>query len=370
MADPVFFHPAEAMTVASVAAFLKAEHDGAAGGRPVTGVATLAEAGPNDLTFLDNPRYAGQLAATRAAACLLTDRHRALAPPGTAAIVVAHPHAAFVSVSRRLFPQALRPQSLFGASGVSPGAIVHPLARLESGVTVDPGAVVGPGAEIGAGTIVAAGAAVGPGVRIGRDCAIGPGTSVVHALIGNRVILHAGVRIGQDGFGFEPGRTRHAKIPQVGRVIIQDDVEIGANTTVDRGHIRDTVIGEGTKIDNLVQIAHNCRVGQDCLIAAQSGLSGSVRLGDRVVLGGQVGIADHLTIGDDALLAGSGVAAHVPPGEIHVGNPAVRKDARAEEILNVKRLPRLLRDLLDLRRRVASLEKTSEEAVAERARHD
>ena len=196
-------------------------------------------------------------------------------PAGTVALVVAHPHAAFVSMSRRLFPQALRPQSLFGATGISPGAMVHPSARLEPGVVVDPGAIIGPAAEIGAGTVIAAGAVIGPQVRIGRDAAIGAGASVTHALVGNRAIVHPGVRIGQDGFGFEPSPRGHSKVPQIGRVIIQDDVEIGANSTIDRGHVRDTVIGEGTKIDNLVQIAHNVVIGRHCIIVSQCGISGS-----------------------------------------------------------------------------------------------
>ncbi len=165
-------------------------------------------------------------------------------------------------------------------------------------MSVDPGAVIGPAAEIGAGTVIAANAVIGPGVRIGRNCSIGAGATLMHALIGDRVIIHPGCRIGQDGFGYLPDRGGHIKIPQIGRVIIQDDVEIGANTTIDRGGTRDTVIGEGTKIDNLVQIGHNCSIGRHCFIVSQTGISGSVDVGDYVVLGGQVGIADHLSIGN------------------------------------------------------------------------
>jgi UDP-3-O-[3-hydroxymyristoyl] glucosamine N-acyltransferase len=342
MAEPDFFSPAEAMTVASVAAFLKAAFAGSGGENAIRGVAALADAGADDLAFLDNAKYADQLGATRAAACLVSERHSALVPAGTAAIVVAHPHAAFVSVSRRLFPQALRPQSLFGATGISPGAVIHPSARLESGVVVDPAAVVGPGAEIGAGTLIAANAVVGPGVRIGRDCAIGPGASLSHALLGNRVIIHAGVRIGQDGFGFEPGRTGHAKIPQIGRVIIQDDVEIGANTTIDRGHIRDTVIGEGTKIDNLVQVAHNVVIGRHCLIVSQVGLSGSATLGDFVMLGGQVGVNNHVTVGHGAQIAATSIVKDdVPDGARWGGRPAKPVREWFREIAAVERLGRL-----------------------------
>ncbi|MFN6952152.1 MAG: UDP-3-O-(3-hydroxymyristoyl)glucosamine N-acyltransferase [Albidovulum sp.] len=341
MAEPLFLTPAEAMTVASVAAFLKAEWAGDEGERPVRRVAALANATGDCLTFLDNPKYAAQLAGTKAAACLVSARQRDLVPAGVAAIVVAHPHAALVSVSRRLYPQALRPQSLFGATGVSPGAMIHPSARLEAGVVVDPGVVIGPGAEIGSGTIIAAGAVVGPGVRIGRDSAIGPHVSLVHALLGNRVIVHAGVRVGQDGFGFELGRMKHAKVPQIGRVIIQDDVEIGANSTVDRGHVLDTVIGEGTKIDNLVQIAHNVEIGRHCVIVSQVGISGSARLGDFVMLGGQVGVNNHVTVGSGAQIAATSIVKDdVPEGARWGGRPAKPVRDWFREIAAVERLAR------------------------------
>ncbi len=194
----------------------------------------------------------------------------------------AQPFRDFVVVSRKLFPDALRPRSLFDAEGVAPGAIVHPTAEIEDGVIIDPGAVIGPRAAIGSGTVIGATAVIGPDVQIGRDCSVGPGASIMHALIGDNVILHGGCRIGQDGFRYHPTAKGHVKVPQLGRVIIQDNVEIGANTAIDRGGIGDTVIGEGTKIDNLVQIGHNCMIGRHCIIAAECGLSGSVVLGDYV----------------------------------------------------------------------------------------
>ena len=200
-------------------------------------------------------------------------------------LLTAQPFRDFVMVSRKLYPHALRPRSLFGAEGVAPGAIVHPSAEIEDDVTIDPGAVIGPRAAIGAGTVIGANAVVGPGVQIGRDCSVGPGASMMHALIGDNVILHGGCRIGQDGFRYQPSATGHVKVPQLGRVIVQDNVEIGANTTIDRGGSGDTVIGEGTKIDNLVQIGHNCTIGRHCIIVSECGLSGSVMLGDHVMLG-------------------------------------------------------------------------------------
>ena len=217
----------------------------------------------------------------------------------------------------------MRPGSLFAANGIAPGAHVHPQARLEDGVRVDPGAVVGPGAEIGSGTVLGPNAVIGPNVRIGRDCSIGAGATLTHALVGNRVIVHPGARIGQDGFGFAMGAGGHLKVPQIGRVIVQDDVEIGANTTIDRGASRDTVIGEGTKIDNLVQIAHNVVIGRHCVIVSGVGISGSTTLEDYVVLGGQVGVVGHLRIGMGAQIAGSSnVNRDVPPGSRWGGTPA------------------------------------------------
>jgi len=200
---------------------------------------------------------------------------------------------------------------------------IHPTARIEEGVKIETGAIIGREAQIGRGTTVAGGALVGYRVTIGRGGYVGPGASVTHALIGDRVILHAGVRIGQDGFGFAMGRTGHLKVPQIGRVVIQDHVEIGANTTVDRGALRDTVIGEGTKIDNLVQIGHNVVIGRHCIIVAQTGISGSAELGDFVALGGQVGVVGHVKIGAGAqIAASSNVRGDVPPGSRWGGTPA------------------------------------------------
>ena len=243
-------------------------------------------------------------------------------PPRLVALVTPQPYRSFVLVARALFPEALRPSSMFETTARAAGASVHPLARLEAGF-IDPQAVIGPRAEIGAGTLIGSGAVVGPDVRIGRHCAIGAGVTIQHALLGDRVIIHPGVRIGQDGFGYLPGRQGHQKVPQTRRVIIQNDVEIGANSTIDRGATRDTVIGEGTKIDNLVQIGHNCSIGRHCLIVSQVGLSGSVTVGDFAVLAGQVGVADHATIGTGATLgAKAGVISDVPAGVRWGGFPA------------------------------------------------
>jgi UDP-3-O-[3-hydroxymyristoyl] glucosamine N-acyltransferase len=309
--------------------------------RRISNVAPLDTALASDITFLDQAKYAAALADSRAGACLLTSRFAAAAPESLAVLVTPEPYRAFVAVARALFPAALRPSSLFAVSGRSPDARVHASARIEAGVTIDPLAIVGPGAEIGAGTLIAAGAVIGPGVRIGRDCAIGAGASVLCALIGDRVIIHPGARIGQDGFGYLPSPRGHQKIPQARRVIIQDDVEIGANTTVDRGSTRDTVIGEGTKIDNLVQIAHNVSIGRHCLIAGQTGISGSSQVGDFVMMGGQVGLADHVSIGAGAMLgAKAGLMSDVPAGGKWLGSPAEPVRDFMKGVAVVRRLAR------------------------------
>lgn len=321
MTDPIFFRSRGPLTLAAIAELTGASF-AADSAISIRGAKPLDIAGPHDVTFYEDPDYAAQLALSDAGACFVTEKLASSVPAHVAPLLTAKPYAAFVKTARALFADDLRPLSIVGTRGVDPEASVHEDARLEDGVIVDPGAVIGPDAEIGAGTIVCANVVIGPEVRIGRDCSIGPGASVTHALIGDRVIIHAGARIGQDGFGYIPGKG-HLKVPQLGRVIIQNDVEIGAGTTVDRGGGRDTTIGEGTKIDNLVQVAHNVSIGRNCIIAGHVGLSGSVTLGDGVMLGGKVGIADHRTIGDRAqLIALSGVMHDVPAGERWGGAPA------------------------------------------------
>jgi UDP-3-O-[3-hydroxymyristoyl] glucosamine N-acyltransferase len=316
MAKRQFFKQPAGMTVGEIAALTGATpRAGVKLDHVITDVAQLDLAGPDDLTFFDNAKYRDDLRTTKAGACLIADRFAKDAPDNLTILSVKEPYRAFVAAAGKLYPQSLRPSSSFDTKGVAAQACVHPSARLEAGVTVDPGAVIGPRAEIGAGTVIGATAVIGPGVHVGRDCAIGPGCSISHALIGDRVIVHPGCRIGQDGFGFIMGPQGHVKVPQVGRVIIQDDVEIGAGTMIDRGGTRDTVIGEGTKIDNLVQIGHNVVIGRHCVIVAQSGISGSATLGDFVVLGARVGVVDHMTIGDGAQLAArSSVMRDVPAG--------------------------------------------------------
>ena len=340
MNHPGFFHKAGPFTLAEVAAATGSEVQGetGAGQRTVDGVVPLAEAGPGQLSFFENRKYLPQLLATQAGACLVDPKFVSRVPAGTVALTTPVPYRAFAKALLLFYPEAMHGKA---AAGSGEEERIARSAVIEDGATIEPGAVIGPEARIGRGTRIAAGAVIGYRVTIGRDCYIGPLASVVHALIGNRVILHAGVRIGQDGFGFAMGRDGHLKVPQVGRVIVQDDVEIGANSAVDRGALKDTIIGEGTKIDNLVQIGHNVVIGRHCVIVGQVGISGSTELGDFVVMGGQSGAIGHIKIGTGAQIAGgSHPKGDVPPGAVLAGTPARPFRQWAREVAAVTRLAR------------------------------
>ena len=309
--------------------------------RVISGVAALDRAGPHDVAFLENTLYKDALSKTKAGLVLIAAPFVSLVPPGTIPFVVPHPHAAFAIVASALYPTAAYPGLVFGQNGISPGASVHPEARLEQGVGIDPGVVIGPGAEVGIGTTIAANSVIGPQVRIGRNCHIGSNVTILSALIGNDVIIHSGTSIGQDGFGFAIGRQGHAKVPQIGRVILQDHVELGANVAIDRGGIRDTIIGEGSKLDNMVHVAHNVVMGRHCLIAGQVGFAGSSEIGDFVVMGGQVGITGHVTIGSGTQIAGgSAVISSLAAGSKVGGYPARPIKTWFREVATMARLAR------------------------------
>ena len=340
MANTSFFPLAQTPTIGMIALWTGATpNEGADLDLVIRGVAAIDRATPGALTFLDNPRYSGDLASTRASAVLLSPRLVDKAPKGCITLTTVEPYRAFADVLTRLFPAAARPGPIFGETGVSPHASVHPAAHLEQGVTIDPGAVIGPGAEIGSGAVIGPNAVIGPLVRIGRDSVIGGNCTIYCALIGDRVVIHPGSHIGQDGFGFAMGAAGHKKVPQVGRVIIQDDVEIGAGTTIDRGANRDTIIGEGSKIDNLVQIGHNVVIGRHCVIVAQVGISGSTTVGDFVAIGGQAGLTGHLKIGPGAQIAAqAGVMTDVPAQERWGGAPAQPMREFFKEVAAVRKL--------------------------------
>ena len=313
--------------------------DRSTGSRMIHDVKALAEAGSQDLTFFDNRKYLSQLATTNAGACLVAPAFAERAPKTCISLVTEAPYRAFARALQLFYADASHSKAARTTAERGAPGFIHPSAQLEEGVTIEPGAGVGREAQIGNGTTVASGALVGYRVVIGRDCFIGPGATITHALVGERVILHAGVRIGQDGFGFAMGPRDHLKVPQIGRVLIGNDVEIGANSTVDRGSLRDTVIGEGTKVDNLVQIGHNVIVGRHCIIVAQSGLAGSAELGDFVVMGAHSGVVGHVKVGSGAQIAGMAhVKDDVTPGARMGGTPAVPFDEWARQVAILKRL--------------------------------
>ena len=311
MPDPRFFESLPALDVAGLAEKIGAEVV-RGGDRKVSAVAPLGTASESDVAFLGDRKFSEQLKTT-GAGCVIVPAAAVDSAPATAAVLVsATPQAAWAAASLLLH----NPIALDVAA--DPASVIE-----DDTVRLAPGVVLGEGARIGRGTRVGANTVIGPGVQIGRDCQIGANVTIGFALIGDRVKLYAGVRLGEAGFGAAGSKTGPVDVPQLGRVILQDGVTVGANTCIDRGAYDDTVIGENTKIDNLVMIGHNCVIGRNCLLAAHTGISGSVTVGDGVIFGGKAGVGDHLTIGDNARVAGgAGLLADIPPGETWSGYPA------------------------------------------------
>jgi UDP-3-O-[3-hydroxymyristoyl] glucosamine N-acyltransferase len=314
MPDPRFFEELGPITLSDLAAVTGAVlADPATGARQVRAVSIMAGAGPDTVTFLSGRGFVAQARETRAGACFVAPDDVEALPEGCAALVMASPQLGYALAATRLH----RSRFATGEKGV------HAAAQIEPEVLLGPGVVIGAGAQIGRGSRIGANTVIGPGVAIGRDCEISANVTIGFALIGDRVRILAGAAIGEAGFGATVGPNGLIDIPQLGRVILQDGVSVGANSCVDRGAFDDTVLGENTKIDNQVQIAHNVRVGRNCVMAAHTGISGSVTIGDGAQLGGRVGIADHITIGAGARLgASAGVMKDVPAGETWGGFPA------------------------------------------------
>jgi UDP-3-O-[3-hydroxymyristoyl] glucosamine N-acyltransferase len=334
MADSRFFTRQGPFTLGMLAELSQSSLSaGADGDQSIIDLAPLDRAEAGDIAFLDNKKYIAALENSSAGACILDPKFADHAPSGVALLLSDQPYLAFARVARAFYPQPeIEP-------GISSGAHVHRQAEIAAGCRVDPGASIGAGCTIGEGCHIAANAVLEEGVSLGVDCRIGTGASLSHCLIGDRVVIYPGARIGQDGFGFASGPGGHLRIPQVGRVIIGDDVEVGANTTIDRGSGNDTVIGDGCMIDNLVQIAHNVQLGKGCVIVGQVGISGSTKLGDYVVAGGQSGFAGHLDVGDGARLAArSGVIHDLAGGQDYGGAPAIAARQWKRQLIAFARL--------------------------------
>lgn len=300
MADPKFFRNAGPFSLEELAKIANAElGENVSGKKSIMDVAPLHSAGPDNISFLDNPAYLDDFRKTKAGACLINKKYSSSAPENTSIITSENPYLSYALVASHFYPLKM-------VHGVAKSAAIHKRAK------------------IGADCYIGENVSIGDGVEIGNNCIINASVSISHAVIGNNVILHHGVCIGQDGFGYASKNGAHTKVPQLGRVIIEDDVEIGANTCVDRGAGPDTVIGAGTKIDNLVQIGHNVKIGKGCIIVAQAGVSGSTVIGDYTVIAGQAGVAGHLKIGKAVQIGGqSGVIRDIADGEKVCGYPSV-----------------------------------------------
>ena len=332
MADPRFFNNRGPVSLKDLCAGIGAQiPSGADETAQIFDLAGLAQAGAQHLSLFDGGfRAKPDFAKTQAGWCLTPEKNAAPAPQSLVTIAVPSVPHAFAAAARLFYGD-----DEYGFT--TQDTDVHPSAQLGEGVELGRGAVIGPGVEIGPRTRIGAGAVIGRGVAIGRDTQIAPGATIAFSFLGDDVVIGSGARVGGPGFGFASSASGHVKLPQLGRVIVQDRVEIGANTTIDRGALADTVIGEGSKIDNLVQIGHNTVLGRHCIIVAEVGVSGSVVLGDFVVLGGRVGVADHVTIGDGArIAAGGGVIKDLPGGRDYGGFPArpVRDWQREIAVLN------------------------------------
>ncbi len=331
MADPRFFHRSGPYTLGTLAGMVKAAIGRGSPDLVLEDVSPLGQAGAGHLSFLDNVRYRDAFCSSHAAACIVSPDMAEFAPDGMALLVTKSPYKSYALAAQAFYPDQ------WPEAQIAESARVHPTAKIGKGCVIEDGVVIAGGAELGDGCWVEANTVIGRNVILGPRCRIGACATLSHCQIGQATRLYPGVRVGQDGFGFAIDPAGHVKVPQLGRVIIGDHVEIGANTTIDRGAGPDTVIGDGAWIDNLVQIGHNVKIGRGCIIIAQVGISGSTVIEDYAVLAGQVGVAGHLTIGKGARIAAqSGIMKDVPPGAEVMGYPAlpIRQFMRQVATLN------------------------------------
>lgn len=321
MADPRFFSNAGQLSLGDILALTGAkllEENGAPLTRLFSDVAPLDRATANDISFLDNVKYIDTFEHSQAGACFIREKQIKNPPANVIPLISEEPYRCFALIAQKFYP------AYVPSLTISEKAIIDPSATIGKHCTIEAGAIIAANVVIGDYCHIAFNAVIQSGVVIGNNTHIGANSTLSHCLIGNHVIIHRGVHIGQDGFGFALGAGGHIKVPQLGRVVIEDNVEIGSGTCIDRGTGPDTHIGQGTKIDNLVQIGHNVHIGRQSILVSQTGIAGSSRIGDGVMLGGQVGVAGHLKIGNGArLTAQSGVMADIPAGATYGGSPAV-----------------------------------------------
>ncbi len=315
----------------------------------ISGVAAIDEAQPGDLTFIANPKYLRKLGTTRASAIIVSNKVTTADKP---LIFTANPHLAFVKIITSFFATP------YQSKGIDPKAHISPTAHLGHDLTIYPHVYIGERCHIEDRVTLYPGVYVGEGSLIGEDSVLYPNVTIYSgSVIGKRVVLHSGVVIGADGFGYVKEGTKNVKIPQIGKVIIEDDVEVGANSTIDRASLGETTIRKGVKIDNLVQIAHNVVIGEDSIIVAQVGIAGSTKIGKNVILAGQVGVADHLEIGDNVMVgAQSGVAQDLSPNQIFSGSPVQPHREWLRMVTTLSKLPDMRKSLMDIEERLKKLE--------------
>jgi UDP-3-O-[3-hydroxymyristoyl] glucosamine N-acyltransferase len=334
MPDLDFFDNIEPLSLEEIAKISGAEiHTQEDAEKKFSGVAPIDAAQENEVTFLSNKKYSESLMQSNAGACIMSPDTLEKAPKGMAILLSDNPYASYAKIATEFYP--LRN----GNGKVSDRAHICDSASIGKNCTIEAGAFIGENARIGDNCFIASSAYINNNVKLGNNCIIQHAVTISHSILGDNVILHPGVRIGQDGFGFATDMGKHIKVPQLGRVIIEDDVEIGSNTCVDRGAGPDTIIGQNTKIDNLVQIGHNVQMGKGCIIVSHVGISGSTKIGDYAVIGGQVGIGGHLKIGNMVSVAAqSGVIHDLKDGSKVGGSPAIPVKEWHRQTIAVKRL--------------------------------
>lgn len=324
MESNLFFRPKHSIRISEIITFLNIKTETSQYlDREILSVSSLKQGKKTDISFIQNKNFLNDLKNTKIGAVFCSRDFIKYIPEDVAILVSENAYYDFVKLTSFLYSDALRPKFVSISKQKREFISIHETVYLENNITIEPGVVIGKNVEIGEGSIISANSIIGDNCKIGRNAYIGPNVNIQYSFLGDNVIIHPGCCIGQDGFGFLPLNEENLKIPQLGRVLIQNNVEIGANTTIDRGSLDDTIIGEGTKIDNLVQIAHNVQIGCRCIIAAHCGISGSVLIKDGAILGGRVGLKDHITIGKKAkIAAASGVMDNIPDFEIWGGLPA------------------------------------------------